>query len=118
MQLSEHPTVKQIRAREVTDAARPRPESFDRGWLRQLCLEAGADDAGFVEIDRPEIADQRSEILSLLPGTKTVVSLVMRMNRENIRSPASTALSSTPGTALISISSRSWISAMCISPST
>src|SRR5579859_2632182 len=88
MQLSEHPTVKQIRSREVTDAVRPRPESFDRGWLRQLCLEAGVDDAGFVEIDRPEIADQRSEILSLLPGTKTVVSLVMRMNRENIRTPA------------------------------
>ena len=66
-QLSEHPTVKQVRAREATDAAQPRPESLDREWLRQLCLEAGADDAGFVEIDRPEIADQRSEILSLLP---------------------------------------------------
>ena len=87
-QLSEHPTVKQFRAREGTDAAQPRPESLDREWLRQLCLEAGADDAGFVEIDRAEIADQRSEILSLLPGTKTLVSLVMRMNRENIRTPA------------------------------
>jgi NAD-dependent dihydropyrimidine dehydrogenase PreA subunit len=87
-QLSEHPTVKQFRAREATDAAQPRPESLNREWLRQLCLEAGADDAGFVEIDRAEIADQRSEILSLLPGTKTLVSLVMRMNRENIRTPA------------------------------
>jgi ferredoxin len=88
MQLSEHPTVKQIRAREATDAPQPRPESLDGAWLRQLCLDAGADDAGFVEIDRPEIADQRSEALSLLPGTKTLVSLVMRMNRENIRTPA------------------------------
>jgi ferredoxin len=88
MQLSEHPTVKQIRAREATDAPQPRPESLDGAWLRQLCLDAGADDAGFVEIDRPEIADQRSETLSLLPGTKTLVSLVMRMNRENIRTPA------------------------------
>jgi NAD-dependent dihydropyrimidine dehydrogenase PreA subunit len=88
MQLSEHPTVIQIRAREATDAAQPRPESLDREWLRKLCLEAGADDAGFVEIDRQEIADQRPEIMSLLPGTKTLVSLVMRMNRENIRTPA------------------------------
>jgi len=88
MQLSEHPTVKQIRAREATDAARPRSESLDRGWLRQLCLDAGADDAGFVEIERSDIADQRSEILSLLPGSKTIVSIVMRMNRENIRTPA------------------------------
>jgi ferredoxin len=87
-QLSEHPTVKQFRATEATEAARPKPESLDREWLRQLCLKAGADDAGFVEIDRPEIADQRSEILSLLPRTKTLVSLAMRMNRENIRTPA------------------------------
>src|SRR6266700_2476469 len=87
-QLSEHPTVKQFRAKEATEAARPGPEFLGREWLRQLCLEAGADDVGFVDIDRPEIADQRSEILSLLPGTKTLVSLVMRMNRENIRTPA------------------------------
>src|SRR5581483_8170664 len=57
-------------------------------WLRQVCLEAGADDTGFIPIDRPEIADQKSEILSLLPGAKTLVSLVTRMNRENIRTPA------------------------------
>src|SRR5579862_6898796 len=87
-QLSEHPTVKQFRAAEANGAAQHKPESLDREWLRHLCLEAGADDAGFVEIDRAEIADQRSEILSLLPGTKTLVSLVMRMNRENIRTPA------------------------------
>lgn len=87
-QLSEHPTVKQFRAKEAAEAARPARESLGREWLRHVCLEAGADDVGFVEIDRPEIADQRSEILSLLPGTRTVVSLVMRMNRENIRTPA------------------------------
>jgi ferredoxin len=87
-QLSEHPTVKQFRAKEATDVARCAPESLEREWLRKVCLEAGADDVGFVEIGRPEIADQRSEILSLLPGTQTVLSLVMRMNRENIRTPA------------------------------
>jgi ferredoxin len=87
-QLSEHPTVKQFRAKEATEVARSAPESLEREWLRQVCLEAGADDVGFVEISRPEIADQRSEILSLLPKTQTLVSLVMRMNRENIRTPA------------------------------
>jgi ferredoxin len=87
-QLSEHPTVKQFRAKEATEGEQARPQTLGREWLRQLCLEAGADDAGFVEIDRPEIADQKSEILSLLPRTKTLVSLVMRMNRENIRTPA------------------------------
>jgi NAD-dependent dihydropyrimidine dehydrogenase PreA subunit len=87
-QLSEHPTVKQFRAREAAEAAPARAQVLSREWLRQVCLQAGADDAGFVEIDRPEIADQKTEILSLLPGTKVVVSLVMRMNRENIRTPA------------------------------
>src|ERR1700737_3780992 len=87
-QLSEHPTVKQFRAKENTEAARARPQAVGGEWLRQVCLEAGADDAGFVEIDRPEIADQKSDLLWLLPGTKTLVSFVMRMNRENIRTPA------------------------------
>lgn len=86
--LSEHPTVKQFRAREATEIARAQPQAIEAEWLRQVCLEAGADDAGFVEIDRPEIADQKSEILWLLPGTKTLVSFVLRMNRENIRTPA------------------------------
>jgi len=87
-QLSEHPTVKQFRAKHPTDNTSSAPHSLGREWLRQLCIDAGADDVGFVEIDRPEISDQKSEILSLLPGTKTLVSLVMRMNRENIRTPA------------------------------
>jgi ferredoxin len=87
-QLSEHPTVRQFRAKEATDVARSAPESLECEWLRQVCLEAGADDAGFVDMNRPEIADQRAEILSLLPRTQTLVSLVMRMNRENIRTPA------------------------------
>lgn len=57
-------------------------------WLRTLCLEQGADDVGFVEVDRPEIADQRDEILALFPFTRTLVSFVCRMNRQNTRSPA------------------------------
>ncbi len=87
-QLSEHPTVKLVQLREAGDPAPVRPPTLGREWLRQLCLEAGADDVGLVEIDRPEIADQKSEILWLLPRTKTLVSFVMRMNRENIRTPA------------------------------
>lgn len=56
--------------------------------LRRLCLDAGADDVGFVGIERPEIADQRDLILRTFPATRTLISLVVRMNRENIRSPA------------------------------
>jgi ferredoxin len=88
MQLAEHPTVKQFQARETASKEVARPQTLDRDWLRQMCLEAGADDVGFVEIDRPEIADQKTDVLWLLPKTKTFVSFVLRMNRENIRTPA------------------------------
>jgi ferredoxin len=53
-----------------------------------VCLEAGADDAGFVELGRPELADQREEIQQAFPFARTLISVVLRMNRENIRTPA------------------------------
>jgi Fe-S-cluster-containing hydrogenase component 2 len=56
--------------------------------LRRLCLEEGADDAGFVEIDRSAIAGQRKDILKVFPKSKTLMSLVQVMNRENIQSSA------------------------------
>jgi len=85
---AQHPTIKQFHARQTTGNGIARPQTLDREWLRQVCLEAGADDAGFVEIDRPEIADQKTDIFWLLPKAKTLISFVVRMNRENIRTPA------------------------------
>ena len=87
-ELDEHPTVKHFRANAKADAAESRGHALDREWLRQLCLHAGADDVGFVEIDRPEIADQRADILGVFPRTRTLISIVVRMNRDNIRTPA------------------------------
>src|SRR5512147_1660057 len=82
--LDEHPTVRKVQGR-----AAPEPEPvLDSGTLLRECLELGADDAGFVEIERPEIADQREEILALLPRAQTLISFLVRMNREAIRSPA------------------------------
>jgi ferredoxin len=56
--------------------------------LRNLCLEEGAGDAGFVEIDRPALGDQRRDILHVYPKTRTLIALVQVMNRETIQSPA------------------------------
>ncbi len=88
MNLAEHPTVKEFRSKEALEHPRARTEVLDAEWLRQLCLEEGADDVGFVEISRPEIADQRNEILAVFPHAKTLVSFVRRMHPENVRSPA------------------------------
>src|SRR5262249_15995741 len=86
--LAEHPTVK--RFRERTPAARDAAPSsaLHAEWLRRLCLQARAPDAGFVQARRPDLGDQHAEIVSLFPATKTLIGFVLKMNRENIRTPA------------------------------
>src|SRR5499426_4213522 len=86
--LSEHPTVKWFRERVEAATEQAASPSLNAEWLRRLCLEAGADDVGFIEIDRPDLADQRDDILSFFPQIKTLISFVLRMNREPIRSTA------------------------------
>lgn len=85
VKLEDHPVVLKYRQRNTKDKIIV-PVNAD--WLRKLCREAGADDVGFVEINRPEIASERSGILEVLPETRTLVSLIARLNRGPIRSPA------------------------------
>lgn len=61
---------------------------LDAAWLRQLCLAAGADDVGFVPVERDSLADERPHITRAFPRTRTLISIVLRMNRDNVRSPA------------------------------
>ena len=86
MKLDEHPTVQDFRRREPALADSQEP--LAAAWLRQLCLDCGADDAGLVDIDRAAIRDQRADILRVFPYAKTLVSFICRMNHEPIRSPA------------------------------
>ncbi len=65
--------------------ASTRPTSLVAQELRKFCLDAGADDVGFVEIGRAELDDQRDDILKFFPATKTLISIVCRMNREPVR---------------------------------
>ena len=82
--LDEHPTV--IRHRQAPPRAMP--GALDAEGLRRLCLDAGADDVGFVSIGRPELDDQRGDILRLYPWALGLISVVCRMNRGPVRSPA------------------------------
>jgi ferredoxin len=82
--LDEHPTVQAVRARP----APPPPAVLDAAELRALCLAAGADDVGFVEIERPALADQVEDITAAFPRPRALVSFVCRTNREAVRSPA------------------------------
>src|SRR3982751_6292539 len=84
MKLEDHPTVQRVRLKTVPS----KKQSLDAGWLKQLVLDAGADDVGLVEISRPALDDQRQDIFKAFPHTKTLISFVVRMNREAIRTPA------------------------------
>jgi ferredoxin len=86
--LKQHPTVLRYNERAASRAVQPLEQPLDAEELRRLCREAGADDIGFVSIDRPELDDQRDDILAAFPRTRTLISIVCRMNREPIRSPA------------------------------
>jgi hypothetical protein len=83
--ISAYGSVYQERANRVEA---PSDQVLDAAWLRQLCLDAGADDVRFVERDRPEIADQKADIDNVFPRTRTLITVVCRMNRDNIRTPA------------------------------
>jgi ferredoxin len=83
--INQHPTV---RAHQQKPAIQKTSEPLDAVWLRQLCLDAGADDVGFVEVDRPALAEERPHIERTFRHTRSVISFVLRMNRENVRNPA------------------------------
>lgn len=82
MDLELHPTV--IRARATPKP--PAPKTLDAAWLKALARECGADDVGLVEVDRPALADQASYIRQVFPRTRALLSFVVRMNREPVRS--------------------------------
>lgn len=66
----------------------PRPEVVDSDWLRDICLAAGADDVAFASADNPGLAPEVAHVEQALPGTRSYISLVVKMNRDNVRSPA------------------------------
>jgi epoxyqueuosine reductase QueG len=62
--------------------------TYSTAELRKICLEAGADDVGFVDLDRDALQKEREGILHVYSLTRTVISVIIANNRENIQSPA------------------------------
>ena len=58
--LEDHPTVRAFRAGKARPPDPTSPRVLSGSELRRWGLAEGADDVGFVEITRPEIADQRA----------------------------------------------------------
>ncbi len=81
--LAEHPTVLKVRSRR-----RRKPGVLDADWLRGICLGAGVDDVAFAGVDNPDLASELEHVEAALPGAKSYISLVVKMNRDNVRSTA------------------------------
>jgi epoxyqueuosine reductase QueG/putative sterol carrier protein len=62
------------------------PRIFSSEKIKAICLEEGADDAGFVEITRQALGNVQNEARTLYPKTKTIISICKRTNPENIQS--------------------------------
>ena len=84
---TEHPSIKRFRERAAATLDQS-TSTLDPEELREIVLKAGADDVGFVEVDRAELSTERDDILRFFPHTKSLISFVVRMNREPIHNPA------------------------------
>ncbi|MEW2504755.1 4Fe-4S binding protein [Amycolatopsis sp. CA-161197] len=82
--LAAHPSVRAVLERGTP----PKPGPIDAAWLRELALAAGADDVAAVSLEHADLAGERPHALAALPGTRSLISLVVRMNRDNVRTPA------------------------------
>jgi ferredoxin len=83
-----HPSIKRYNERKASEKSNTKASILNAVQLREMCLELGADDVGFVDISHPALANQKTDILKVFPWTKTLISFVGRLNRENLRSPA------------------------------
>ncbi|MBU1397652.1 MAG: SCP2 sterol-binding domain-containing protein [Proteobacteria bacterium] len=58
---------------------------MDYDKLKDIAREAGVDDCGIADIYSTDLEDEKEGILALYPKTKALISIVIRLNRENIR---------------------------------
>ncbi len=56
--------------------------------IKKMCLETGADDVGLVDMDRESLQKEREGMLYVYPLTRSIISVIVVNNRENIQSPA------------------------------
>ncbi len=85
--LNEHPTVKNYYANRQPPDTFAEPKPLMAKELRELILSLGADDVGFVSVGRPELDDQRDYILKAFPTTKSLISIVVKSAKQNLRTP-------------------------------
>jgi len=63
-------------------------KSYPAETIKEICLNAGADDVGLVDLDREPVQKEKEGVLHVYPLTRSIVSIITVNNRENIQSPA------------------------------
>jgi len=88
MHTHEEPEVARRYGAERESLFLPGTEVLDGNALLELARRCGADDAGLVDASRESLGVERDHVQRLLPGARTLLSFVRRMNREPIRAVA------------------------------
>ncbi len=85
MSIKNHPTIKWYHDNAQPGLNQAGVEPLDSSMLKRLAKEAGADDCGIADIHADELQDEKNDILTVFPDTKSVISIITRLNRENVR---------------------------------
>ena len=65
-----------------------RSKVYSAAEIKKICLDAGADDVGLVNLDRDSLNTERQGILHVYSLTHSIISIIIVNNRENLQSPA------------------------------
>ncbi|MGS2810627.1 4Fe-4S binding protein [Nocardia sp. MW-W600-9] len=74
--------------------------TVDAAELRQMCLDAGADDVGFVALDTPGLEGEVDYVREALPSTRSLIAVCVRLARDNFRSRAASMVNTEIDTAI------------------
>ena len=62
--------------------------TYSAAAIKKICLNAGADDVGLVDLGRDSLQKEREGILHVYSLTRSIIAVIVANNRENIQSPA------------------------------
>jgi epoxyqueuosine reductase QueG len=63
-------------------------KSYSAEAIKKICLDAGADDVGLVDLERESMQKEKEGVLYVYPLTRSIIAIITVNNRENIQSPA------------------------------
>ena len=85
MTMEDHPTVKWFNEMSETRAAESGPLVTDYNKIKEMAVDAGADDCGIADVYSLDLENEREGILALYPKTNALISIVIKLNRENVQ---------------------------------